>query len=102
MLRLILVSAFLPKHERYGAPTGGGNFVLFKDASEDQKRAAVNFVKWISAPEQAAKWSIATGYVAPSPAAWETEAMKAYAKDVPQAAVARDQLEYAVAELFHL
>ncbi|WP_119309297.1 ABC transporter substrate-binding protein [Cohaesibacter haloalkalitolerans] len=90
---------FLPKHERYGAPTGGGNFVLFKDATEEQKKAAVQFVKWMTEPEQAAKWSIATGYVAPSPAAWETEAMKAYAKDVPQAAVARDQLEYAVAEL---
>ncbi|WP_319529740.1 ABC transporter substrate-binding protein [uncultured Cohaesibacter sp.] len=91
--------AFLPKKERFGAPTGGGNFVLFKDASEEQKKAAVDFVKWMSAPEQAAKWSIATGYVAPSPAAWETEAMKEYVKDVPQALVARDQLEYAVAEL---
>ena len=90
---------FLPKKERYGAPTGGGNFVIFKDASEEQKKAAVDFVKWMSAPEQAAKWSIATGYVAPTPAAWETDAMKAYAKDVPQAAVARDQLDYAVAEL---
>ena len=90
---------FLPKKERYGAPTGGGNFVIFKDSSEEQKKAAVDFVKWMSAPEQAAKWSIATGYVAPTPAAWETDAMKAYAKDVPQAAVARDQLDYAVAEL---
>ena len=90
---------FLPKKERYGAPTGGGNFVIFKDASEEQKKAAVDFVKWMSAPEQAAKWSIATGYVAPTPAAWETDAMKAYAQDVPQAAVARDQLDYAVAEL---
>ncbi|PLW76442.1 ABC transporter substrate-binding protein [Cohaesibacter celericrescens] len=90
---------FLPKKERFGAPTGGGNFYLFKDASDEQKKAAVDFVKWITEPEQAAKWSMATGYVAPRADAWETDAMKDYVKTVPQALVARDQLEYAVAEL---
>ncbi|MFK7997687.1 MAG: ABC transporter substrate-binding protein [Granulosicoccus sp.] len=89
----------LPAKERYGAPTGGGNFYIFRESSDEQKQAAFDFVKWITAPEQAAKWSIATGYVAPSPAAWETEEMQAYAKDFPPALVARDQLEYAVAEL---
>ncbi|MCY4197768.1 MAG: ABC transporter substrate-binding protein [Rhodobacteraceae bacterium] len=91
--------AMLPAKERRGAPTGGGNFYLFKDSSDEQKQAAVDFVKWITAPEQAAVWSIATGYVAPSPAAWETEEMKAYTADFPPALVARDQLEFAVAEL---
>jgi sn-glycerol 3-phosphate transport system substrate-binding protein len=90
---------FLPKKVRYGAPTGGGNFYLFKDASDAQKKAAVAFVKWITAPEQAARWSIATGYVAPRPDAWQTPTLKTYAKNFPQAAVARDQLKYAVAEL---
>ena len=79
---------FLPKKERFGAPTGGGNFYLFKDATEEQKKAAVDFVKWISAPEQAAVWSMATGYIAPRPDAWETEAMKQYVVDFPPAAVA--------------
>lgn len=91
--------AFLPKDERFGAPTGGGNFYLFKDATDEQKAAAVDFVQWITAPEQAAKWSIATGYVAPRADTWETDTMKAYVKEVPQALIARDQLEYAVAEL---
>ena len=91
--------AMLPAKERRGAPTGGGNFYLFKDSSDEQKAAAVDFVKWITAPEQAAVWSIATGYVAPRPDAWETDAMKAYAADFPPALVARDQLEFAVAEL---
>lgn len=91
--------AMLPAKERRGAPTGGGNFYLFKDSSDEQKAAAVEFVKWITAPEQAAVWSIATGYVAPRPDAWETDAMKAYAADFPPALIARDQLEFAVAEL---
>lgn len=91
--------AMLPAKERRGAPTGGGNFYLFKDSTDEQKEAAVDFVQWITAPEQAAVWSIATGYVAPRPDAWETDAMKAYTADFPPALVARDQLEFAVAEL---
>jgi sn-glycerol 3-phosphate transport system substrate-binding protein len=91
--------AMLPAKERRGAPTGGGNFYLFKDSTEEQKQAAVDFVKWITAPEQAATWSIATGYVAPRPDTWETEKMQAYTADFPPALVARDQLEFAVAEL---
>lgn len=91
--------AMLPANKRRGAPTGGGNFYLFKGASEEQTQAAVDFVQWITAPEQAAKWSIATGYVAPRPATWDTETMKAYTAEFAPALVARDQLEFAVAEL---
>lgn len=90
---------FLPADERFGAPTGGGNFYLFKDSTTEQKEAAVDFVQWISAPEQAAKWSIATGYVAPRADAWDTDAMTAYVADVPAALITRDHLEHAVAEL---
>lgn len=91
--------AMLPANKRRGAPTGGGNFYIFKDADEEQQRAAFEFVKWITAPEQSAKWTIATGYVAPRADTWETETMKAYTSDFPPALVARDQLEFAVAEL---
>ncbi|MCY1706301.1 ABC transporter substrate-binding protein [Pannonibacter sp. SL95] len=91
--------AMLPANKRRGAPTGGGNFYLFKGSSDEQLAAAVDFVKWISAPEQAAKWTIATGYVAPRADAWETAAMQAYAADFPAVTVARDQLAHAVAEL---
>ena len=91
--------ALLPANKRRGAPTGGGNFYIFKDSSDEQKKASLEFVKWITAPDQAARWSIATGYVAPRPDAWETPAMKAYTADFPPALIARDQLEFAVAEL---
>ncbi len=91
--------ALLPGNKRRGAPTGGGNFYIFEDASDEQKAAAFEFVKWITAPEQSAKWTIATGYVAPRADTWETETMKAYTADFPPALVARDQLEFAVAEL---
>jgi sn-glycerol 3-phosphate transport system substrate-binding protein len=91
--------AMLPAHKRRGSPTGGGNFYVFKKSSAEEKAAALAFIEWMTSPERAARWGIDTGYVAVSPAAWETAAMKAYVADFPAAAVARDQLQYAVAEL---
>jgi sn-glycerol 3-phosphate transport system substrate-binding protein len=60
---------------------------------------SLGFLRWISGPERAAQWGIDTGYVATRPDAWETPAMTKYVAEFPAAAVARDQLQYAVAEL---
>jgi sn-glycerol 3-phosphate transport system substrate-binding protein len=90
--------AMLPAKAKRGSPTGGGNFYLFKKSSPEQQEAVLKFVKFMTSPELAAKWSIATGYVAVSPAAFETKVMKDYLASFPPAAVARDQLQYAVAE----
>ncbi len=91
--------AMLPADERRGSPTGGGNFYLFKAANPAQRTASLKFLQWITSAERAAQWGIDTGYVATRPDAWETPAMKAYVAGFPQAAVARDQLQYAVPEL---
>jgi len=91
--------AMLPADKRRGSPTGGGNFYMFKAASDAQRQAALKFIRWISGPERAAQWGIDTGYVATRPDAWETSTMKQYVAGFPAAAVARDQLRYAVAEL---
>jgi sn-glycerol 3-phosphate transport system substrate-binding protein len=91
--------AMLPAGRRRGSPTGGGNFYVFKKAPPAQQQAAVTFAKWMTSPERAAQWGIDTGYVAVRPDAWQTAAMKKYVAEFPAAAVARDQLQYAVAEL---
>jgi len=91
--------AMLPAGKRRGSPTGGGNFYLFKKTTPAQQAAVLRFVKWITSPERAAQWGIDTGYVAVRPDAWETPAMKKYVAGFPAAAVARDQLPHAVAEL---
>ncbi len=90
--------AMLPAGKRRGSPTGGGNFYISKKATRAQQEAAFRFIRWITTPERAAQWGIDTGYVAVSPAAYETAAMKAYATEFPPALVARDQLPHAVAE----
>jgi sn-glycerol 3-phosphate transport system substrate-binding protein len=89
----------LPENVRRGSPTGGGNFFIFKNAPQEQQQGAFRFAKWLTQPERAAQWSIDTGYVAVSPAAYETPSLKSYAADFPPAVVARDQLPFAVAEL---
>jgi sn-glycerol 3-phosphate transport system substrate-binding protein len=91
--------AMLPSGKRRGSPTGGGNFYLFETATPVQREAGLRFLRWISSPERAAQWGIDTGYIATRPDAWETPAMQTYATEFPAAAVARDQLQYAVAEL---
>lgn len=91
--------AMLPADKQRGSPTGGGNFYLFKSATEAQRHASLRLLRWISSPGRAAQWGIDTGYVATRPDAWETPAMRDYAAGFPAATVARDQLRYAVAEL---
>jgi len=91
--------AMLPAGKQFGSPTGGGNFYIFKKASPAEREAAMKFARFATEPERAAQWGMDTGYVAVSPAAFETARMKDYVAKFPPAAVARDQLRYAWAEL---
>jgi sn-glycerol 3-phosphate transport system substrate-binding protein len=91
--------AMLPAGKRRGSPTGGGNFHISKSAPQAQQEAAYKFVRWATTPERAAQWCVDTGYVAVRKDAFETPALKKYVAEFPAAAVARDQLEFAVAEL---
>jgi sn-glycerol 3-phosphate transport system substrate-binding protein len=91
--------AMLPAGKQRGSPTGGGNFYIFKKSTPAQREAAFKFIKWVTTPERAAKWGIDTGYVAVRADAWDTPTMKQYVAGFPPAAVARDQLQYAKAEL---
>jgi sn-glycerol 3-phosphate transport system substrate-binding protein len=91
--------AMLPAGKQRGSPTGGGNFYLFKKSTPAQREAALKFIKWITTPQRAAQWGIDTGYVAVRADAWDTPAMKEYVAGFAPAAVARDQLPFAKAEL---
>ena len=91
--------AMLPAGKQRGTPTGGGNWYVFKKSTAEERAAALKFIRWVTASQRAAQWAIATGYIATSPAAWETAEMKKYLADFTAPTVARDQLQYAVAEL---
>jgi sn-glycerol 3-phosphate transport system substrate-binding protein len=91
--------AMLPAGKQRGSPTGGGTFYIFKKSTPAQREAAFKFIKWVTTPERAAQWGIDTGYVAVRADAWDTPVMKQYVAGFPPAAVARDQLPFAKAEL---
>ncbi len=86
-------TAFLPKAKEYGVPTGGCNLVITSKASDREKQAAWEFIKWITSPEQAAISTVTTGYVPTSKTVTETEAIQNLFKERPQFKVALDQLE---------
>lgn len=89
---------YLPANTKRVVATGGGQFVISKNTTPARQKAAWDFVKWMSAPEQTAQWSMGSGFVAVAPAAFELPVMKEYTARLPQALVARDQLQYAVGE----
>ncbi len=91
--------AMLPAGKKRGSPTGGGNFYIAAKAPRAQQEAAFKFAKWVTTAERAAQWSVDTGYVAVRADAYETTALKKYVGEFPAAAVAKDQLPHAVAEL---
>ena len=91
--------AFLPGNKRVATPTGGGNFYIFKDTSEERQQAAFEFIKWITEPTRAAEWSMNTGYIATRQSSYETEALKEYVGAFPQAKVAMEQIEFANKEI---
>ena len=94
------VMAYPGKEEgTYASVPGGGNFYIMKGAPQEKQDAAWKFVEFISRPEYVADYSINTGYIAHRFSAYDTEAMKAYVIDVPQALATRDALQYAGAEL---
>ncbi len=78
---------------------GGGNLYFFKSASPAERQASLRFARWVSAPERAADWSIKSGYIATSPAAYDTPALKDYIAKYPEANVARTFLPVATGEL---
>ena len=80
-------------------PDRRSNFYISRKAPAAQQEAAFKFMRWITSPERAAQWCVDTGYVAVRRDAFDTPALKKYVTDFPAAAVARDQLQYAMAEL---
>jgi sn-glycerol 3-phosphate transport system substrate-binding protein len=91
--------AMLPAGKRRGTPTGGGNFYIFKKSSAEEQAASMKLIRFLTQPERTAEWSIGTGYLGTRPDAYQTDALKKYVVEFPPAAVARDQLEFATAEL---
>jgi sn-glycerol 3-phosphate transport system substrate-binding protein len=79
-------------HTECYAPIGGGNFYLMDTGTDAEKQASWEFLKWILAPEQSARFAAATGYMAPMVDALETETLQTRFAELPEARITYDQM----------
>jgi sn-glycerol 3-phosphate transport system substrate-binding protein len=87
----------IPKHTQFGPPSGGGNMLLYA-TDPARRRASWTFITWMSEAPQAARWSIASGYLATNIASWDLPEMQALIKEHPEVLVTKEQLNDAKAE----
>lgn len=65
-----------PKKTNFYSNQSGGSIVVFNNKSVAKTKAAVEFLRWLQAPEQSAKFSLSTGYLPTTNAARETDLWK--------------------------
>ena len=87
----------IPKHTQFGPPSGGGNMMLYA-TDPARRKAAWTFITWMSDAPQAARWSIASGYLATNIASWDGPEMLALVKERPEVLVTKEQLKDAKIE----
>ena len=88
-------AAFLPAGpEGYGVESAGGDVHILNNIPKVQQDAAWEWIKFLVAPEQAAAWSAASGYIAVNKGAFDTEVMKEAVSETPQFLVPVEQLQY--------
>lgn len=88
-------TGFLPaleETEEGGVIIGGGSLWLIDSGDEAKENAAWKFIEYSTTPEAQAAWSMATGYLAINPAAYETEEYKALLAEKPAYGTAIEQL----------
>ncbi len=85
---------FLPAGVTHAVPTGGGNIVILS-RNPEIRRAAAKFIEWFTNAENAAVWSMRTGYMPVNQVAMNSEEMQKFYAENPNARVAGEQLQYA-------
>jgi sn-glycerol 3-phosphate transport system substrate-binding protein len=63
--------------------TGGGNIIVFRGASEEQKRAAGRFIEFLARDEYAGEYSALTGYLPITKTAANSEKLSAMLSEKP-------------------
>lgn len=70
------------------------NLVILKNSSDEEKKGAYEFIKYFTTPENQAKWSMETGYVAVRKSTQDVKEFKDYIKKNPQALVPLQQASH--------
>lgn len=99
--RFEIGTAFLPTlsaSDKGGVSIGGASLWAIDNKSDERKKAAWEFIKFMISPEQQVFWNQNTGYFPVTKKAYELSEMKDYLKKYPQFQTAIDQLHQSPAE----
>jgi sn-glycerol 3-phosphate transport system substrate-binding protein len=88
--------AAIPWGKKPAVMLTGTNLAIFSKASEEQQRAAWDFVRWLAEVKQQARWSVGTSYVPIRRSALDLDVMKAEFEKVPGLEAVMRQMDYAV------
>lgn len=80
---------------RNGVATGGGNIVMFDSATEEQKAATAKFMTYLASDENAAAYTVVSGYLPTTYSCVEAPALQAFLEENPFFRNAIDQMEFA-------
>ena len=87
-------TAFLPGNPGYGVVTGGANVCVLAD-HDDKAAGVAEFLKYLTSPDVAGAWAVATGYVPTSQAAADSAVYQQFLAEKPAGRTALLQMEYA-------
>ncbi len=82
----------VPEWKTKHVPFAGTDVIMFNTASEEQKKAAWLFMKFLVSPEMTAYWAKETGYVPVRKSALETKTWKEYVATTPDAEIPLSQI----------
>lgn len=88
-------TGFLPKPadaKEGGVIVGGASLWMMNNRSDDEQKAAWEFIKFLTSPQEQAYWHINTGYFPITTKAYDEDSVKENLKKFPQFQTAIDQL----------
>ena len=86
-------TSFLPEKEFFGCCTGGAGLGILTSTPAEKQQAAMQYIAFVSNPENTSFWSQNTGYMPVRKSAATGEEMTAYYAEFPQFETAVKQLE---------
>ena len=85
-------TAFLPKQDSFGCPTGGSGFAVLARSPAEKQQAAAKFIAYATSKDGTITWSQRTGYMPVRTSAVNDPKMEDFFKQNPNFKTAVDQL----------
>ncbi|MDD6347401.1 MAG: extracellular solute-binding protein [Lachnospiraceae bacterium] len=90
--------SMVPVKEAPGLSYGGGGLIMIADQTPEEEAASWEFMKWMTEPEQSARWMDISGYFCVRKSCADLDDVKAYYAENPQTEQASELLQYTTAQ----